>query len=598
MTRFRNDVKRLLRILSARDRKGFLLLLGVVLVMAFLEVLGVASILPFMSLVARPDLVYENAYLHWVYEAFGFTSRGRFLFATGMAVLVFITLANAFSLFTQWLQSRIVNDTAYRLEKRMLETYAYQPYAFFLAGNTADMGKQVLNEVNQFVRGVLMPLTDVGARAAVALFIFAVLVLVDPLLAAIVLGVLGGLYAVIFFGIRRYLARLGVQRAQAVRDRYKAAGELLTGIKPVKVQHSEAFFIDRFARASKRYADVRARLQVVSAAPRNLIETMAFGVIIAIVLYLLAAGETWKDAIPILSLYVLAGYRLLPSLQNLFKAASDVQHNYLLLEEMDRDLSRPVVLPPRVPGEALPLREAITLEDVTFGYAGTDTPVLSRLSLRIAQGTSVAFVGATGTGKTTLIDLIMGLLQPEEGRLCIDGVPVTPHNVRQWQANVGYVPQEVFFVDDTIARNIAFGLGDEHVDRARVVEAARVANMHAFVEALPKGYDTRIGERGVRLSGGQRQRLGLARALYRAPRVLVLDEATSALDGVTEEAVMQALSRLPQAVTRITIAHRLSTVKACDYIYLLERGRIVAEGRYEALVEANATFRAMARLAS
>lgn len=601
--RMRDSLRRLAIILGHSSLKKFVGLLVVIFFMAILEVAGVASVLPFMQLVMRPEAVEENRWLSLAYETVGFESRGTFLIAVGVAVLAFMTFANAFSAFTRWLQYRVTWSTAHALAKSLLEMYTSRPYSYFLKHNSADMAKQVLAEVNQFVNSVVYPATEMVARLLVSILIFALLILVDPLLALIAALSLGGVYVLVFLTLRRHLATIGSDRTRTVQTRFKSANEMLAGIKSIKIAGAEGFFRERFVEASRRYTNVQARYLLLGNAPRYLVEVVAFGGILAIVLYLLAVRQDARDVVPLLSLYALAGYRLLPSLQKLYNSFATLRYHHSLIDELYADMQGEgwEDVGRRV-ASALTIREpafeeGIEVRSVTFRYLESDEVVLRDVSLRIPKGSRIALVGVTGSGKTTLADLVMGLLVPDEGAVLVDGAVLEGPELEGWKRLVGYVPQEVFLFDDTIARNIAFGIPADEIDRDRIRRVARIAQVDQFIqEDLPHEYDTFVGERGVRLSGGQRQRIGLARALYREPRILILDEATSALDGITEQGVMDAIGNLPWNMTMILVAHRLSTVRDCDTIYLLRQGRIAASGNYEELLARNATFRDMARL--
>lgn len=594
-------LRKLYVLLSRTERRRFGGLLGAIVLMGIFETLGVASILPFMQLVSNPGVIQEHGVLRDAYAWLGFADVNRFLIAVGAGVLVLITVSNAVRAFTQWLQYRTVWSTAHGLSTRLLERYVTQPYAFFLRSSSTDLGKEVLMEMTELVKSVLVPLTDLTARLVVSLAILGLLLAVDPLLALSVLGVLGTAYALVYLSFRRYLYRLGRDRYTAGRQRFKAATEALQGIKAVKVGGRERYFLDKFEAASEQFTSIQPRFQTVSRTPRYFVETLAFGGILVIVLYLLNTQRSLTNVIPLLSLYALAGYRMLPAMQEIFAALSTVRYHGPVVDAIHDQFTRGTVPMPLPPAHTapLPLREAITLDGLSFQYEGTDRATLDRIQLTIPRNGSVAFVGPTGSGKSTLIDLVVGLLQPHEGCVRVDGVPVTPENVRAWQASIGYVPQEAMLFDDTVLRNIVFGVDDAEVDRARVERSARVARVHDFIVGeLPQGYDTVVGERGIRLSGGQRQRIGLARALYREPGVLILDEATSALDGVTEREVMEAIAAMRNQVTLIIVAHRLTTVRECDRIYLLDGGRVTDQGTYTELIASNPLFRGMAKAAS
>ena len=382
--------------------------------------------------------------------------------------------------------------------------------------------------------------------------------------------------------------------------RFTVATEALAGIKDIKILGREGYFLERFSNHSAKFSKLQAWVAVIGQLPQYFMETVAFGGVIALILVLLSLGQEGSKIIPLVSFFVFAGYRLMPAFQEIFYGVSSVQFNRASLDKISRDMSEETTAPPVFQKRELPtplvLRERIALENMSFYYPYSRQIALSHVSLEIPKSSFVGLVGPTGGGKTTLGDVLIGLLSPSEGRMTVDGVEIRGNNVWNWQRNIGYVPQQVFLYDDTVVRNVVFGLPDERIDRTRVEEVCRIANLHDFIEQeLPNGYDTPIGERGIRLSGGQKQRIGIARALYHDPEVLVLDEATSSLDGITEKAVLQAIENVAKKKTVIAIAHRLTTVKNCDTIYLIDKGAIVARGTYEELMERDEQFRAMAR---
>ncbi len=596
-------IKKMLGLLSTREKRQLYYLFAALVNMAFIEMAGIASIMPFMAVVSKPDVVQTNKWLKRAYDFFEFTSLHNFLLFLGILLLVLMVLGNLFKALTSWLTLRYDNRLNYTLARRLLAQYLARPYSFFLNRNTADMGKNVLAEVRNVIGGVLSAGMQVLSNTLVSLFILALLLVVDPLIAVTIAAILGGAYGVIYLLARRLLARISKEQVKANSMKYKAAGEALSGIKDLKILGREGVFLERFAAHAQLHARNNVTAGIISQLPRYALEVMAFGGILLIVLYFLGTDHGSGNMVPLLALYAFAGYRLLPALQQIFAGITTVRFNLAALDVLHRDLTEergnvaPELLLTRSEGlQPLPFTRELELRNVSFRYSGVQDPVLEKLSLTIAPNTSIGLVGATGSGKTTTVDIILGLLTPTAGQLLADGVEISGDNLARWQRNLGYVPQAIFLCDDTITRNIAFGVPDQDIDMVAVVRAARIANLHGFIEEeLPDGYKTEIGERGVRLSGGQRQRIGIARALYRDPAVLIMDEATSALDGITEEAVMDALRTLSGQKTVIMIAHRLTTVKECDVIYLMEHGRIAGQGTYDELMGSSSWFQAAAR---
>lgn len=588
-------VAKLYDLMDPSERKRFFLLLPAVTAMALMQVVGIASVLPFLALVTDPTVVETNALLARVYDALGFSSMNAFLVFAGVAALVLLVVSNGFTAFVEWLLLRYSWHLNHDLSVKLLREYLAKPYVFFLDRNTAGLATNILSEVKQAVRGFVLAALQLLSRGVVTLFLLGLLVALYPMLALMTFGFLGAAYGITFLLVRRGMAESGRLRSQADRARFQAASEALSGIKDIRILGREEPFLRRFERHSRVYEAQMARQQVIAAVPRYAFETIAFGGMLMIVLILLMRGQGVQEIVPTLGVFAFATMRLLPALQSLFAALSALRFSTPSIDVLHRDLEALGRHPaPSKPVAPLPFRESIELRGVTFRYPGTPKPVIHGFDLSIAANTTVALVGATGSGKTTTVDILLGLLEPEEGELLVDGVPITDENRRAWQANLGYVPQQIYLADDTIAANIAFGVRREEIDMAAVERAARLANVHDFIVGeLPDGYGTMVGERGVRLSGGQRQRLGIARALYHDPKVLVFDEATSALDNVTEESIFRAVSDLGKSKTIVMIAHRMTTVRGCDVIYVLDRGAVQAQGTYHDLLERSPLFRSM-----
>jgi len=596
-------LKKLLSLLTPHERKRAGVLMGMILVMAFLDMLGVASILPFMAVLANPELVQTNAVLNTAFTLsrhIGIHTSEYFLVALGLLVFVLLVTSLAFKALTAYAQIRFSLMSEYRIGKRLVEGYLHQPYSWFLSRHSADLGKNILSEVSAVISNGMIPLITLTAQSTVALALLILLIIIDPLLALSVGVVLGLVYAGIFAVMSGWLKRLGQERIDANKDRFTAVSEAFGAAKEVKVGGLEQAYIQRFAKPAEIFAKGQATANIIAQLPRFALEAVAFGGMLLVILYLMAKSGSFASALPIISLYAFAGYRLMPALQQIYGAFTQLQFSGPALDVLHQDLmslqtadTQYGLLSP------LPLTQAIQLNQVSYRYPNAPQPALKGIDLTIPAHSTVGFVGATGSGKTTTVDVILGLLEPQEGTLNIDGQPITAANRRQWQRAIGYVPQHIYLADDSVAANIAFGVEAKDIDPQALEHAAKIANLHEFVvNDLPQGYATTVGERGVRLSGGQRQRIGIARALYHNPQVLILDEATSALDNLTEQAVMEAVNNLGHDITIILIAHRLSTVRQCDQIYLLERSEVKASGTYDELIESHAEFKKIATLSS
>lgn len=594
-----NTIKKLQFILTGEERSRLVLLFLAILVMAVLELGGIASIFPFMQLVAEPEAISTNAWLAWMYEAGGFETPRAMLTAAGLGVITLLAVSKASALFTSWWQHKYSWDVAHALCTRLLRNYLNRPYSYFLNKNTSELFSNLILEVSQFTAGVLVPILELITQMVVVVLIFLLLLLVNVKIALTVSIVLGTSYGLVYLGRRHFLSRIGEERVEVNLKRFKSMNEALTSIKTSRVYGSQGFFYNRFEAASREHSSIHPKVHLIVSAPRYIIEVFAFGSILAIVVLLLMRGEELQGILPLLSLYALAGYRLLPALQRAFSAAATIQHSFPVVNKLYTDLQYIPTDNLELEGNAtvIPFEKEIKLQQLSFQYDDTEQAVLHDLNVHIRKGQTIAFVGSTGSGKTTLVDIIVGLLPPGQGQLLIDGQALQVGTAPHWQKQIGYVSQDVFLFDDTIQANIAIGVKEEDIDKTRLERVAKMANIHDFIQTeLPAAYDTVVGERGVRLSGGQRQRLGLARALYRQPSLLVLDEATSALDGITEQAVIESIKQIADELTIIIIAHRLSTVRHADCIYVLQSGRIIERGTYDELMETSLLFRQMAQV--
>jgi ABC-type bacteriocin/lantibiotic exporter with double-glycine peptidase domain len=428
---------------------------------------------------------------------------------------------------------------------------------------------------------------QLASSLVVSLFIVILLIITNPVLALFTSVTFVLVYLIVFSFVKRFLSKKGKERFTQNQLKYKYINEAFGGIKDIKVLGKENVFLELFSAASKKLAMADAMSDVVNEIPKYLLETIAFSGILSIIIFMITSGMKVEDFLPILTIYAFGAYRLLPSLQKIFRAIASIKFNFQVVLNLHKDFT---VLPD---GDVLissdimdklPFNENIDLRNIVFRYPNANKNVINNQNISIKANSSIAFVGSTGCGKTTLVDIILGLLEPQSGKIFIDGVEICESNRRAWQKNLGYVPQSIYLLDDSIRHNIAFGVELKKIDDDAVIEAAKLANIHDFIMSeLENGYDTLVGERGVRLSGGQRQRIGIARAVYHNPSVLILDEATSALDGLTENTIMDAITNIRYKKTIIMIAHRLTTVKQCDTIYFMEKGTIVGSGSYEEL---------------
>lgn len=583
----------MLRLFEPRERREAYALLPAIIFVALVETAGVASIAPFLALVASPSSVDTIPLLKNVYDALGFTSEQAFLIFVGSASLVAIIVSNAFSALVRYLIYRFAYLQSHRLQNRLLRHYMSQPYAAFLGRNSSELGKNIIIEVSEAVNRVLLPLLQGASKLFAVTAIIVLLVIVNPLLALTVAVALGGTYALIYAGMRKRLQRTGDERVALERIRYQTMAEGFGGLKEVQAGGHERHILEAFFLPSLRHARITIAQRTIGAMPKYLLEVVAYSGIMGIVLFMLIRSGDLATVLPVLGLYAFASFRLMPGLQLVFESAAQIRYSGAAVDVLAQELASAqddAEVPDAARPEPIPLEHAIELRDVTFRYPARESAGLSHVTMRFPAGARIGLVGPTGCGKSTTLDLVLGLLKPSQGRVLIDDRVLSESDWRAWRANIGYVPQSIFLVDNTIARNIAFGVPDGAVDMDRVRQVAGIAQIGSFIESLPEGYGTIVGDRGVRLSGGQRQRLGIARALYRDPQVLILDEATSALDHRTEAAFHRALDRAARDKTIIMVAHRLSTVRDCDKLFLLDQGRLLAEGTFGHLMSTHPDF--------
>ncbi len=430
------------------------------------------------------------------------------------------------------------------------------------------------------------------AQTLVASAILILLIIIDPKLALIVFFTLGTAYGFVYKFSRSILKRTGKERMEGNQWRYTAVSEAFGAIKEIKVGRFENIYSQKFSVPAKNYGLSQLSAQMVIELPRFALEGIAFGGMMLISLYLISQSESFIKAVPIMALYVFAGYRLMPAMQQIYNSSSRLRFIGPSLDFIYKELKDLQITKPYEHQNILTFDKDITLNNISYHYPNTSRITLKNINFKILARTTTGIVGTTGGGKTTIVDIILGLLEPQHGMLKVDGKIIDKKNRRAWQHLIGYVPQQIYLADDSIAANIAFGIDHKDINQKNVEYAAKIANLHEFViNELPQKYQTKVGERGVRLSGGQRQRIGIARAIYNKPKVLILDEATSALDNLTEKAVMEAVYKIGDSMTIILVAHRLSTVKNCDNIVLLQDGKLKEQGTYEKLIQTNSNFK-------
>lgn len=581
--------KKIFFLLTPNERKKALLLLFMITIMAFLDMLGVASILPFMTVLTNPSVIETNFYINTLFKfmsKFGVQNNQQFLNILGILLFLLLIISLTFKAFTTYVQTKFIQMQAYSISKRLVEGYLHQPYSWFLNRNSADIGKTILSEVDQVIGNGINPLMELVSKGMVIFAIIILLVFIDPKVTIIVGFALGGTYLFIFYFVRSYLIRSGKERLKSNQTRFMQLSEAFGGVKEVKVGGLENKYINSFSNAALIFAKTKTTSQIISLLPRYILESIAMGGILLLLLYIISQSGSFNSALPLIAIYIFAGYRLMPALQQIYSSFTQLTFTGPALDKLYHDLNNLKHTYYKHEKVNLTLSKQIILNNINYSYPQSDRTAISNLNLKIPAKSTVGLVGSTGSGKTTIVDIILGLLEPQKGLLEVDGKVINEKNKRSWQSMIGYVPQSIFLSDDTIASNIAFGEDTNNINHQMVEKSAKIANIHNFItNELIDRYNTEVGERGVRLSGGQRQRIGIARALYHNPEVLILDEATSSLDSTTEKEVIEAVNNLRNNLTIIIIAHRLNTVKNCDLIFKFENGKILSQYKFDDLIK-------------
>jgi ATP-binding cassette, subfamily B, bacterial PglK len=575
---------RIWRLLDRAQRRQFMGLQLLSVLMALSAVGGIAAIVPFFAVLADPNSIERNAVLRALYQHLHFASEGAFVLALGSAFVVLVLLANAVNLFGMLAINRFALQIGDTFFVRLFRRYLGRDFAFHLSHNSAALASRLLHDSSRVSTGILRQGLVLVANMVTIVCIMASILLMNPLVAVGATLVLGGGYAAVYALTQGLLLRNGRAQSRYLAQRTQLVSETLGAIREIIILDVREWFVQRFAAYCRSFSRVESGTLAISTTPRNILECAIALSLVGGALYLRSASGGVGPWLGQLSFIGLAAYRLLPALQQTFTAMVSIRANHAVFETLASELERAPD-----PEEAHPAlqhawrcgpRREIRMREVSFSYAADRPPVISNFSLRIPAGSVVGFVGANASGKTTLVDLLAGLLIPTAGHVEVDGVVLDHARRSAWQSAIAYVPQHVFLLDATLAENIALGVPPDRIDRERLQSAIRLARLTECVASLPNGSDEVLGERGCRLSGGQRQLLGIARALYRDASVLILDEATSALDNAAEDEIVATLNALRSGRTLLMISHRLSALRHCDRIHEVRNGRVSRSGTY------------------
>ena len=580
--------------LGPRRRRQFILLMALVLLSAIAEVVSLGAVLPFLTVLAAPQVVFEHPLAANVVRSLGISSPQELVLPLTIAFAAAALISGAIRLWLLRASTRFAFGAGSELSIEVYRRTLYQPYRVHVGRSSSQVISGITQKVGGTMLGVLLPALTLISSGTVIVAIMLALLAIDPAVALIATLCFGASYAIITWRSRRRLRSNSLLIAREQTALVKALQEGLGGIRDVLLDGTQTVYCEAYGHADRQLRRAQGANVFIAQSPRYSIEALGMVLIAALAYGLSREAGGLASALPVLGALAIGAQRLLPALQQSYAAWANIAGNQGSLRDtielLDQPVSREQTEPAPLP---LPFRHAIRLDRVRFRYAPDGPWVLDGLCLDIPKGARIGFVGSTGSGKSTTLDLLMGLLEPIEGELQVDGEPVHGARVRAWQRTIAHVPQSIYLSDSTLAENIAFGVPRNAIDLDRVRRAARQAQIADFIESRPEGYGAIVGERGIRLSGGQRQRIGIARALYKQASVLILDEATSALDNLTEQSVLDAIQGLDRELTILLIAHRLTTVRRCDRIVELERGAVVAQGSYDELLAASRSFRQM-----
>jgi ATP-binding cassette subfamily C protein len=593
-----DSLKKIYSLFPTKDRFKFGILFFLMIIASGFEVLGISMIPAFVVTMAEPEKVLSMEYIGPILKWLNITTAKELIFSGAFVLLTVYLLKNTYLTYFGYLKHKFLYRRKIYLQNRLFKAYMTAPYTFYLNNNSAELLRNVRSEVTSLITGAIMPFFDILLNIIMFLMIIGGLLYLEPLITVITILLMGVCGYVFLRFTQKKTLESGKIRREARGDMNRMVLQGLGGFKDSRVLNREKLFLQQYDKFARENMSASIYQSVVKSLPKPIIETLLVIGILTITLIMVSEGRVFSEIITILTLFGVAAVKLMPIFNSLIQQITTIRYSafsvYAIFEDLEllenkyKDFREKILKS----SKKLNLEKSIELDSISFRYPNSDEYALKNINLEIQKGSAIAFVGESGAGKTTLVDIILGLLTPESGAVCADGKDIQ-NNLRGWMKNIGYIQQSNYLMDERIFRNIAFGIPDKDVDEQKLFKAVEAAQLSDLIERLPRGLRTRVGERGVRLSGGQQQRIVIARALYNDPQVLVMDEATSALDNITEKFVIEAIERLRGDRTIIMIAHRLTTVKNCDVIYLMEEGEIIAKGTYDELLKNSKEFRRM-----
>ena len=548
---------------------------------AIFETLGIGMIVPFVGIVTNPEIIQEQTILLFLYESLNFSSTKTFIIFSVVMLLSVFVLKNLYLLLFNYTQFRVILNQQVKLSRDLFKEYLTKPYTFHLQRNSADLLRNVNSEVSRVFQGMIMSSFQLFTEILVIICILTLLLVTAPLATLVASTLLGGSVILFFTFLRKKISRLGKEQQEVSGTMIKWVNQGLGASKEVKVSGKESFFINSYTGQSQIKANNSRYMKMLELVPRLFIETLLVSIVLVTMLIIVFQGTSATQLVSTMALFAMAAFRLMPSITRVVSLITTIRYSQPALQVVYDDLFKEKDLSADISQNKVVINkgkrtynDAIKLKNISFRYPEQKEFAIKDVSLTIPIGKSVAFVGESGAGKTTIVDIILGLFHPENGAVLVDDINIQKQQ-KTWQQKIGYIPQFIFLSDDTIRGNVAFGIGKNEIDDKEVWRALEQAQLKEFVERLPDQLETSVGERGVRLSGGQRQRIGIARALYHNPEILFMDEATSSLDNETEKEIMKAIDGLKGEKTLIIIAHRLSTIENCDVVFTINKGKLV-----------------------
>lgn len=586
-------IKKIVTLLTAAEKREAIVLFILMVVASILEIFSLGILPAFIAVVSAPEIIEQHAWIKHLFETFGIETQKQLIVFGSTGIIILFVVKNIFAAYLIQKRIKYTAGIHFRLSSTLLTLYYNAPYTFHLNRNTTDLFSKVSDEVRLIVNNVMLPFITLCMDGLFTVSTLVLLLIYEPVISItsfIIFSVAGVVY---WFAVRKKAVEYGSQLSQIRSQMYKNIYEGFGGLKDARVLNREKYFINHTINSFNKTIKASTHQQIISLFSRPFIETLAILGMLCIVMILVFQGRPMASVLAVLALFAIAAIRLLPTINQLITGYTGIKSFIFGVDAVYDDfvnLQKEEQLLHDRHIEPLSFENSIEIRNVKYRYPGVEEYAVNDISINVRKGEAIALVGSSGAGKTTLVDMLLGLLRPDHGAIIVDGKNIF-EDIRAWQQNIGYIPQQIFLADQTIKKNIAFGIVDDQIDETKLWNAIRAAQLETLINELPQKLETEIGERGVRLSGGQRQRIGIARALYHNPQVLIMDEATSALDNVTERYVVEAIDRLKGDRTIITIAHRLSTVKNCDTIYFLKHAKIVTSGTYETLLESSSEFK-------